>query len=297
MWPFHASIESVWLALYLLTFALHAVFVGFVLCGSAYALVRRDSLAEKIRDWLPFMLGAGITAGVAPLLFLQLLYQRRFYTANLLMGPRWGAVVPALILGFYALYVAKASVKWRRLALAVGVLCFLFVAWSWTEVHRLMLDEPAWRAMYAAGERFYAGGWLRLAMWLGCMTALFALVAAYLQPSRRLAVVAIAGIALALACALPAFADAHGWSYIALAGAAVAIAGWALDRLSLATAGTAAALVAGAVVREAPRLAYLEPSSGTDVGGLPVFVITLAFGIAIVAWVVRTVRSAPPPSH
>lgn len=291
MWPFHADIESVWLALYLMTFALHAVFVSTVLCGAAYALVRRDALADKLRDWLPFLLGAGITAGVAPLLFLQLLYQRRFYTANLLMGARWGAVVPALILGFYALYVAKSSAKWRRVALAVGTACFLFVAWSWTEIHQLMLDEPAWRAMYASGSRIYGGDLSRLALWLGCMTALFALVAAYLQPSRRLAVVAIAGIALALACSLPWFADAHGWSYIALAGAAIAIAGWALDRLPIATAGTSMALIAGAVVREAPRLQFLEPSTGTDVGGMPVFLITLAAGIALVAWIVRTVRS------
>ena len=93
MWPFDATIESLWLALYLVTFALHAVFVSYVAAGSAYALVaalRRssDPIAARARDWLPFMLGAGITAGIGPLLFVQLLYQRRFYSANLLMGPR-----------------------------------------------------------------------------------------------------------------------------------------------------------------------------------------------------------------
>jgi hypothetical protein len=105
LWPFDASIVSLWLVLYLASFALHAVFVSYVVAGTGYALVaavRRsaDPIAARVRDWLPFMLGAGITAGVGPLLFLQLLHQRRFYTANLLMGPRWGAVVPALILGF-----------------------------------------------------------------------------------------------------------------------------------------------------------------------------------------------------
>ena len=133
MWPFDASIESLWLALYLVTFALHAVFVSYVAAGTGYALVaalRRapDAIAERTRDWLPFMLGAGITAGVGPLLFIQLLYQRRFYTGNLLLGPRWGAVVPALILGFYALYLAKASPRWRQLALAADLAYFAFVA-------------------------------------------------------------------------------------------------------------------------------------------------------------------------
>ena len=81
MWPFDASIESLWLALYLLTFALHAVFVSYVAAGTVYALMAAlrgsaDPIAARTRDWLPFMLGAGITAGVGPLLFLQLLYQR-----------------------------------------------------------------------------------------------------------------------------------------------------------------------------------------------------------------------------
>src|SRR5688572_30449576 len=140
MWPFDRGGGV--LALYVATLALHAVFIGYVVAGTAYALVsslRRaaggddDALAKTIRDRLPFMLGCGITAGVAPLLFVQLLHQQRFYTANLLLGPRWMAVVPALIVGFYALYVAKLSARLRKLALAAALVCFTFVAWSWSE--------------------------------------------------------------------------------------------------------------------------------------------------------------------
>src|SRR4029079_13230199 len=39
IWPVDASIESVWLALYLLSFALHGVFVAYVAAGTGYALV------------------------------------------------------------------------------------------------------------------------------------------------------------------------------------------------------------------------------------------------------------------
>ncbi|MBC7978883.1 MAG: hypothetical protein H7138_28190, partial [Myxococcales bacterium] len=199
-WPFDGSIdatEALWLAVYLVTFALHAIFISYVAAGTAYTLIatlrgRVDPIAERTRDWLPFMLGAAITAGVAPLLFLQLLYQRRFYTANLLLGPRWGAVVPALILGFYALYLAKASERWRRWALGVGLACFGFVAWSWTEIHLVMMDDPAWRAMYGAGTRFYLEPAVlpRLVVWLGAMVALYATVAAWSAAAserRRLA--------------------------------------------------------------------------------------------------------------
>ncbi|MBA3539010.1 MAG: hypothetical protein H0T79_05230, partial [Deltaproteobacteria bacterium] len=154
IWPFTGGLESIWLALYLLTWALHAVFVSYVAVGTGYALVRRATpLAAQVRDRLPFMLGCGITAGVAPLLFIQLLYQRRFYTGNLLLGPRFMAVVPALILGFYALYVAKSSEKWRKLALGLGLGAFLFVAWSWTELHQIMMNDAAWKELYATGTR------------------------------------------------------------------------------------------------------------------------------------------------
>ncbi len=320
MWPFdasHASIESLWLALYLVTFALHAVFVSYVAAGTAYALVAavrrsRDPIAERTRDWLPFLLGAGITAGVGPLLFIQLLYQRRFYTANLLMGPRWGAVVPALIIGFYALYLAKASERRRKLALGVGLACFGFVAWSWTELHVVMLDDPAWRAMYGSGERFTFDLAIvpRLATWCGAMLALFAAVAAWpAEPTgrRRLAGLALAGLGVCGAVSVASIAvhhdldAAHGWTPILIGAAVVAVAGWGATMrrpdgpgLVIATGATTLALLAGTIVREAPRLALIERARITTVhaSGIAVFFATLAVGVALITWVIRTVRSA-----
>jgi hypothetical protein len=317
MWPFDASIESLWLVLYLVTFVLHAVFVSYVAAGTAYTLIAAlrtssDPIAARTRDWLPFALGAGITAGIGPLLFIQLLYQRRFYTANLLLGSRWGAVVPALIVGFYALYLAKASERWRKPALGVGLACFAFVAWSWTEIHLVMMDDPAWRAMYGAGARFYLDLAVvpRLATWLGVMLALYATVAAWsasVTERARLAGLALAGI---LVCGVIAAAGvlvrhaldpAHGWTYVlAIAAIVAAIAwGWSVRRpdgpgVALATGATTAALVAGAVVREAPRLAMIEHGRATAAasGGLVVFLVTAAIGVAAIAWVVRSVRRA-----
>ncbi|HSK05279.1 MAG TPA: hypothetical protein VK932_28720 [Kofleriaceae bacterium] len=325
MWPFTADIPGLWLALYVLTFALHAAFVGYVAIGTGYALVQalrgsEDPTAERIRDRLPFMLGCAITAGVAPLLFLQLLYQHRFYTANLLLGPRWGAVVPALIAGFYALYLAKAAVRlrWRRLALGVGLLCFAFVAWSWTELHLLMRDEPAWRAMYAAGTRIYADAGVapRLLLWIGAMGALFAALAVWWERGearRRLAAIALAGLAIVgiaagwlVARGASAPAAAHGWLYLAIAGAASTAVAWIWTWRSPDGAGatvvagaTAAALVSGAVVREAPRLALLEPprAAAADAGGMPVFLATLVLGVVAISWIARTVRASTGHRH
>lgn len=317
MWPLVGGRESLWLALYLLTFALHAVLISYVVGGTAYALVQAlrgkdDPTATRARDLLPFMLGLGITAGVAPLLFIQLLYQRAFYTANLLLGPRWGAVVPALIVGFYALYLAKSGVhvRWRRLALGAGLACFVFVAWSWTEIDQLMQAEPVWTAMYVAGDRVFGEGSIapRLLLWLGAMATVFATLSLWwAQPDerRRLATIAIAGRAVSGLAAIwlvargGAVGTAHGWLYILVLALALELVGWAWqwsrpanDIRGLITAAATAVMLAGVVVREAPRLAIVEPVrvAALEASGVPVFVITGVFGCAVIAWLVRVSR-------
>ncbi|MDQ3341833.1 MAG: hypothetical protein M4D80_42340 [Myxococcota bacterium] len=317
MWPFSTEQHGLWLVLYLLTWAMHAVFIGYVLVGSAYAFVQTvrnadDPISERARDLLPFMLGCGITAGVAPLLFLQLLYQERFYTANLLLGPRWGAVVPALIAGFYALYLAKAaaSPRWRKLALATAVGTFLFVAWSWTELHLVMRDQGAWTAMYGAGDRMYGQGDVipRLLLWLGAMPILFATVSLWLvAPSRRLSAVAIAGHVVVGAAVVWIVArggsidTAHGWLYLLLAAVAIELGAWVWllrsptsTAATVVTAATTAALLAGAVVREAPRLVLLEPTrpAAQEASGFPVFAVTAVIGVAAIAFIWKTIRTA-----
>jgi hypothetical protein len=213
--------------LYVLTLAVHAVLIGYVLAGSGYVAVTtirpgrsRDVIRPLVKDWLPFVLGAAITAGVAPLLFLQILYKESFYTANLLLFHRWMAVVPVLIVGFYALYLNKSArvAGWRpvvRVAISAGsFLCFAFVAYSWTENHLLALDRSSWVQFYGDGDRFYTGGGLgpRFAMWLALAVPMMAMIAGWQVrartgetdddhacAARRLAMLAIGGLVLAAA--------------------------------------------------------------------------------------------------
>jgi hypothetical protein len=304
IWPFDVDRGGV-LALYVATLALHAVFAGYVVAGTAYALIRKDAIAHDVRTRLPFMLGCGITAGVAPLLFVQLLHQHRFYTANLLLGPRWLAIVPALIAGFYGLYLAKASERWHRLALGGALACFAFVAWSWSELHELMVADPIWAAFYAAGERFYSDAQLapRLVVLAGAMATLFAAVAAWFADDRRvLAVIAIAGRVVSIAGAYWLWragftieGPARGWLWLLGAASAIDVAAWlvvAVRRLdwalTIATGAGAAALIAAVIVREAPRIALIEPAHGPSGGGLA-FAIAVVAGGGAITWVIRAV--------
>jgi hypothetical protein len=303
--------------LYEATLALHAVFVGYVAAGTIYVAVQAvrrvdDPIAATTRGRLPFMLGCGITAGVAPLLFLQLLHQRRFYTANLLLGPRWLAVVPALVVGFYALYAVKQLPRFRTIAALVGAACFAFVAWSWSELHELSLADTEWMAFYGAGQRTFASAGVaaRFVVFAGGMATLFATVASW-QPegtARRLAAIALAGRAASIAGAAWMVArgfdpDVAGaaWPRVLAGAVALDVVAWAAvawrpgrdNALAAATASGVVVLVAAVVVREAPRLALVEPEHplATGSAGAPVFVVALVAGAAAIGWVVHVARS------
>ncbi len=314
MWPFDRGGGI--LALYVATLALHAVFIGYVVAGTAYALLQAlrradDPLAATVRDRLPFMLGAGITAGVAPLLFVQLLHQQRFYTANLLLGPRWMAVVPALIVGFYALYLGKMSERFRKLALAVALACFTFVAWSWSELHELMKADRVWHDFYAAGDRMFLAGTIapRFVVLAGALATTFAMVAAWSADDadrRRLAVIALAsrvcsigGAAWLWQTGFAVTGPAKAWLVVLGAAVAIELGAWAMlaraasERvLALATGAGTGAIVAAVIVREAPRVALIEPTHelAVDAGGGLVFAIALVAGVAAIAYVIRLAR-------
>ena len=166
------------------------------------------------------MLGLAITAGVAPLLFLQVLYRRPFYTANLLLFHRFMLLLPALIAAYYLLYLIKSrplaerSSRRRVAVTAVALGCFLYAAWAWTENHILSLHAEVWPEFYATGHWFFRNAeiWPRLGYW---MTVSFPTLATLLAwqlhwgrrlhdpadldlAARRLRILAILGLATAV---------------------------------------------------------------------------------------------------
>ena len=90
----------VWLLRFLsvFTFVLHLVLMNclvggvVLLCVSAYRSLHDEQQRELVRRVAPVMpavVSFTITFGVAPLLFLQLVYGQFFYTSSLLMAWGW----------------------------------------------------------------------------------------------------------------------------------------------------------------------------------------------------------------
>ncbi len=224
-----------YLTIYLATLMIHIVFMNYVLAGSAYlaaaTVVRGESsdkspLVDMLRDWMPFMLSAAITAGIAPLLFLQILYKQQFYTANLLLFYRWMAILPVLVAGFYLSYLLKAKMvrRWPmpgRMLVGCGAFaCFAFVGWSWVENHLLSVQgEEVWARQFQSETILFRSPELlpRLTLWFVAAFPTMALMvgwqlfrkaqaddhksAATVPGSRRTSLVAMGGILLSVIAA------------------------------------------------------------------------------------------------
>ena len=115
-------------------------------------------LATTLANMLPLVMVLAVVLGVGPLLFVQALYGSLFYTAIILIGNTWIAIVGAIILGYYGLYVCKYWRAWLAprpgLHLAIGGVSaslFLCVALVFVTMSVLMLNPEQWKGIQENG--------------------------------------------------------------------------------------------------------------------------------------------------
>jgi len=285
---------AAYLTVYALAWALHFPCAAYVLAGAGTVAFEeltgvRTRAGAALRDWLPFALGATITTGVAPLVFVQVLYPESFYSANLLLRAHWAAVVPLLVALFYLLYAIKgarfaARGRAARAALTLGVFAgFVAVAGLWTGNHVLSLAGPqAWVERYGASPlaALPSGIAPRLVLWLAVAPPFAAAIVAWQRDGatdararaewRAMAAVAGAGLLVAMVVAAllarehaGALARARGLPLLFPAGALVQALAWvAVARSARAgpaarralALGLAPAVLGLAAAREALRL-------------------------------------------
>jgi hypothetical protein len=143
--PQPAPLGLLW-ALLQLTFLLHLVAMNLVLGGSLLALhwrfSRREEGAPQRAAFLAFFAGAlpvavaaTVTLGVAPLLFVQVLYGRLFFTSSILMAWFWLAIVPLVILAYYGAYLlAFRGETFGRARGVAGLVMLLFAVVAFLQV-------------------------------------------------------------------------------------------------------------------------------------------------------------------
>jgi hypothetical protein len=139
--------------LWVLTFFIHLLFVNTVLGGTLLAAFagtsgagRREirTLFVEANSWV---ISLAITFGIAPLLFIQVVLGRFFYTATILVGWAWFGVLILLTVAYYLNYVAKFRLRAGKGAgavVAVEAVCFVAIAAIQVAINLLHLQPGRW---------------------------------------------------------------------------------------------------------------------------------------------------------
>ncbi|MEW6047708.1 MAG: hypothetical protein AB1609_14700 [Bacillota bacterium] len=288
--------------LLVLTYTLHTLFVGVVVGGTALGLVhtlavRRGEtalwpLGAHLSQALPVAMAFAITTGVAPLLFVQVLFGQFFYTSSVFVGWTWISVIAALIAGYYALYYWAIRRRERAhppgWGLAVALLALAWVAF-------VMVTNMS---LYARPERFaelfnlagtalntseptFAPRYVHALLNFLVIGASYALTAGHLlgrrlpDGGRR-----IRGFALRwLAGSLAIQAAASAWYYVSLPVA--------LRQGTLQVAGMVIALILGAVMLAVWVLAQHAARPGAWAASGAAATVAMAAGLAVARHGVR----------
>jgi hypothetical protein len=149
------------------TFFLHILAMNFMLGGAALALLARwrksnpygSRIFLDVAKNVPSFMAATISLGIAPLLFVQVLYGQYFYTSSILMGWPWFLVIVFVIAAYYGFYFVSYRAE-KRPRLAGRVMLFsttlvLIIGFIYTNNITLGLVPSRWMQKYFSG----ASGW------------------------------------------------------------------------------------------------------------------------------------------
>lgn len=150
--------------LLLLTFLLHLILMNLMLGGGLLTLFRRlrgGPVPEEAKA-LPMLIALTINLGVAPLLFVQVLWGQFLYSSSVLMATFWILVVPILIGAYYAAYgFVNQTKKGEGLGtfwLGLSTLSMLWIGFMLSNNMTLMLRPERWGAYFD----HVGGGFLNL---------------------------------------------------------------------------------------------------------------------------------------
>ncbi len=149
--------------LLVVTFFLHIVAMNFLLGGGVLALVarwgsRKPDLGNRmfldLARKLPVLVPATVTLGIAPLLFLQVLYGQFFYTSSIVMAWPWFLVLVMLTIAYYGFYYASfrsgRQIGRAGAVMVLSVLLILLIGFLFSNNLTLSQSPSRWAGKYFA---------------------------------------------------------------------------------------------------------------------------------------------------
>ncbi len=157
-----------WLQFFLiLTFTLHILVMnvmlgsGIIACLNSFRGSAGSEVNHEIARNLPYSIAFTVNLGVAPLLFLQVLYGNFVYVSSVLMAVYWLSVIFLLITAYYLAYIYdfrfSSFPRARTLLIAASTCCMLVIGFFLTNNMVLMISPHAWDAYFANSKGLILG--------------------------------------------------------------------------------------------------------------------------------------------
>lgn len=145
--------------LLLITLFLHLILMNVMLGTGIISFVnhfrapeKENPLCRTIAKNLPFAIAFTVNFGVAPLLFVQVLYGNFLYTSSVLMAVFWLSVIGLLILAYYSAYLYKYKYEslggTRVVVSGVTVFVLLLIGFFLTNNFTLMQRPDTWNSYF-----------------------------------------------------------------------------------------------------------------------------------------------------
>lgn len=152
----------VFIILMVLTFAIHIIFVNFVVGSSIFAIYGAlkgeghwARLSKSLVKATPITNSVAILIGIAPLLFYQVVYDPFWYVSNTLSAWWVLGFLLFLMIGYFAAYIfylkGESSPGLGKLAGIVTVVMFFLVAFTMHNLNYQALLPEKWFSWYIKG--------------------------------------------------------------------------------------------------------------------------------------------------
>lgn len=153
-------------ALHLVTLTLHFIAMNFLVGGIIAVLWGKFTnrwdhpVVQKFVTLFPNALAATVSLGVAPLLFLQLVFHRQVYAASIVSAWFWLGIVVAVIVAYYLLYAASMSQKKgkgnRPIYLLVALCALFYVSFVYSSIFSMAEKPDLMAKLYASNQSGWA---------------------------------------------------------------------------------------------------------------------------------------------
>lgn len=310
-----------------LTFVVHISLLG-LLFSSLWARAGAEWGSRRVYDSLRVhragVVGSSmtITMGVPPLLFVQILYEKYFYSSSISIGFPWLAVVGYLLIGFYAMYWTQWS--WMRnsgpslsgkIFWIITVLSVIAIGFTYSWNHLKSISETPWNntvSHMAAMHRllgYFGAGLIASGAWGAWFGSNWRTDRQIPKGAAWAAIVGGAGLSVWALTSRFATSGAYNLAHLFIyAGTIVAILAGVISIAAnktviarwLMTLAAPIGTLGLFIQREASRLETMRPyydpftlPTRTQWSTVAMFVVALLAGVGVLIWLLIQIRRLP----